>query len=61
MRPADILALAADAGVSIGLIGDRLRLSGDERPPDDIFDLITDHRDELVQHLNKQTGLHVPA
>jgi hypothetical protein len=53
MRPADILALAAEAGVTIGLSGDRLRLSGDERPPDDILGLITDHRDELVQHLNQ--------
>jgi hypothetical protein len=53
MRPADILALAAEAGVTIGLIGEMLRLSGDERPPDDILGLITDHRDELVQHLNQ--------
>jgi hypothetical protein len=53
MRPADILALAAEAGVTIGLSGDRLRLSGDERPPDGILGLITDHRDELVQHLNQ--------
>jgi hypothetical protein len=61
MRPADILALAAEAGITIALQGDRLRLSGDERPPDDILGLITDHRDELVQHLNQQTGPHVPA
>jgi hypothetical protein len=51
MRPAGILALAAEAGITIALQGDRLRLSGDERPPDNILALIKDHRDELVQHL----------
>jgi hypothetical protein len=51
MKPADILALAAEVGITIALQGDRLRLSSDERPPDDILALIKDHRDELVQHL----------
>jgi hypothetical protein len=39
MRPADILALAADAGVTIELKGNRLRLSSDERPPMAFSDL----------------------
>ena len=53
MRSADILALAAEAGITIALQGDRLRLSSDERPPDDILALVKDHRDELIQHLGR--------
>ena len=57
MTTAQLLDLARAASVRIEPRGDKLRLRAPEKPPDDLLDLLREHKPAILEHLRQGQGI----
>ena len=56
----EVLDRAREAGVRIEPHGDRLRLRAPEKPPDELLDLLREHKPAIIEYLSHGIGCARP-